>query len=50
MYAVTGMGAQLVPMYEAQLEKDWRYIINDSDAKLAIVATERIHVKRSAQW
>lgn len=48
MYAVTGMGAQLVPMYEAQLEKDWRYIINDSDAKLAIVATERIHDKVSA--
>jgi long-chain acyl-CoA synthetase len=45
MYAITGVGAQLVPMYEAQLEKDWKYIINDSDAKLAIVATDRIYEK-----
>jgi long-chain acyl-CoA synthetase len=48
MYAVTGMGAQLVPMYEAQLEKDWKYIINDSDSKLAIVSTEIIHDKVNA--
>jgi long-chain acyl-CoA synthetase len=45
MYAVTGIGAQLVPMYEAQLEKDWKYIINDSDAKLALVATDIIYDK-----
>eukprot|EP00605_Chrysophyceae_sp_TOSAG23-4_P001253 GSChrysophyteH1.ASY1.ANO1.1364.1 assembled CDS len=37
MYAVTGVGAQLVPMYEAQLESDWKYIINDSDAKMAFL-------------
>ena len=47
MYAVTGVGAQLVPMYEAQLEEDWKYIINDSDAKLALVATEKIYEKVS---
>ena len=30
-------------MYEAQLEKDWRYIVNDSDAKLIIAASENIY-------
>ena len=30
-------------MYEAQLEKDWKYIITDSDAKLIISATDSIH-------
>jgi long-chain acyl-CoA synthetase len=47
MYAVTGIGAQLVPMYEAQLEADWKFIINDSDAKMALVANERIYDKVS---
>lgn len=28
-------------MYEAQAEKDWKHIINDSDSKLVLVATER---------
>jgi long-chain acyl-CoA synthetase len=32
-------------MYEAQAEKDWKYIINDSDSKLVLVATERIFEK-----
>ena len=31
--------------YEAQLEKDWTYILDDSDAKLLIVATEAIYEK-----
>jgi hypothetical protein len=31
--------------YEAQMEKDWLYILNDSDAKLLIVATEAIYEK-----
>ena len=43
MYAVTGVGAQLVPMYEAQLKKDWEFIIKDSDSKLVIVANEKIY-------
>ena len=30
-------------MYEAQLEKDWKYIITDSDAKLIISANDSIH-------
>jgi hypothetical protein len=32
-------------MYEAQAEKDWKFIINDSDSKLVLVATERIYEK-----
>lgn len=44
-YAANGRGAQLVPLYEAQTEKDWRFIIRNSDAKLLIVATEAIHEK-----
>jgi len=43
VYAVTGIGAQLVPMYESQLESDWRYIIEDSDSKLVIAATEKVY-------
>jgi long-subunit acyl-CoA synthetase (AMP-forming) len=31
--------------YEAQLEKDWHYILGDSDSKLLIVATEAIYEK-----
>jgi long-subunit acyl-CoA synthetase (AMP-forming) len=29
--------------YEAQKENDWRYIINDSGAKVVFVATEKIY-------
>ncbi len=42
MYAVLGVGAQLVPMYENQHERDWRFIISDSNAKLVLVANEKI--------
>ena len=42
-YATNSLGAQFVPMYEAQTEKDWKYIINDSDSKLIIAATESIY-------
>lgn len=28
-YATASVGGALVPMYEAQMEKDWRYIIAD---------------------
>jgi long-subunit acyl-CoA synthetase (AMP-forming) len=44
-YAANGLGAQLVPMYEAQAEKDWKFIINDSDSKLVLVANERAYEK-----
>ena len=45
MYAVMSLGGSMVPMYEAQLEKDWQYIINDSDAKMIIAANDRIFEK-----
>jgi len=44
-YAAVSIGAQIVPMYEAQAERDWRYIINDSESKLVLCATEQIYGK-----
>ena len=44
-YAVYGLGAQYVPMYEAQLEKDWKYILNDSGTKILFVANDAIYEK-----
>jgi long-chain acyl-CoA synthetase len=41
-YAVYGLGAVIVPMYEAQLEKDWEYIIRDSELKVLFVANAGI--------
>ena len=32
-YASYGLGARYVPMYEAELETMWRYIIQDSSVK-----------------
>ena len=46
-FGIMGVGAQIVPMYEAQAEKDWRYIIHDSEAKLVLVANESIFEKVS---
>jgi len=45
MYATVSLGAAIVPMYEAQLEKDWRFIVEDSDAKLILVANDKIYNK-----
>src|SRR4029078_868991 len=44
-YAAYGLGGFLVPMYEAQLEKDWEYIIRDCRAKALVVANEAIGAK-----
>jgi long-chain acyl-CoA synthetase len=41
-YATYTLGAAFVPMYEAQLEKDWEFIIGDCEAKLLVVATRAI--------
>jgi hypothetical protein len=30
-------------MYEAQLEKDWKYVITDSDTKLILCANDSIY-------
>ena len=41
-YACYGLGAAFVPMYEAQLAKDWEFIAKDCDAKIFIAATDDI--------
>jgi long-chain acyl-CoA synthetase len=42
-YASYGRGATFCPMYESQLEKDWRYIVEDSGSKLLFVSTQEIY-------
>jgi len=42
-YATYGLGAQYVPMYEAQSPKDWEYILRDSGAVVLLVANAKIH-------
>lgn len=44
-HATYGLGAQFCPMYEAQLVKDWKYILEDSSAKILLVANETIHAQ-----
>ena len=44
-YAVYGLGAQYVPMYEAQLPKEWDYILRDCGAKVLLVANAKIAEK-----
>src|SRR5215468_90076 len=41
-YATYGLGASFVPMYQAQLAKEWHFIIEDCAAKTAIGATNAI--------
>lgn len=47
-FATYGLGAQWVPMYEAQLEKDWEYILRDSGAKVLLTATSEIFERTRA--
>jgi long-chain acyl-CoA synthetase len=47
-YATYGLGAAFVPMYEAQLAKDWEFIVRDCEAKVLIVATDAIVEKTKA--
>ena len=42
-YATYGLGARFCPMYESQLEKDWRYIVEDSGAKILLVSSYSIY-------
>jgi len=44
-YACFGLGVAYVPMYEAQLPKDWEFIVKDCDAKALIVANDAIAEK-----
>jgi long-chain acyl-CoA synthetase len=41
-HACFGLGAAYVPMYEAQLDQEWEYILHDSDAVLCLAATPSI--------
>ena len=41
-YATYSLGAQYVPMYEAQLPKDWKYILSDSGVRVLLVANQEI--------
>jgi long-chain acyl-CoA synthetase len=41
-YATYTRGAVYVPMYEAQLDKDWQYILADAGAKVCFVASPAI--------
>ncbi|MBN2196291.1 MAG: AMP-binding protein [Polyangiaceae bacterium] len=43
-YATYGRGAALVPMYEAQRPEEWRYILNDSGAKVVFVGRSEMAV------
>ena len=44
-YACFGLGIAFVPMYEAQLAKEWEFIIKDCEAKAVITATDAITEK-----
>ncbi|HJL17359.1 MAG TPA: long-chain fatty acid--CoA ligase [Sandaracinaceae bacterium LLY-WYZ-13_1] len=41
-YATYGLAARYVPMYESQLAKDWKYILNDSTAKVVFVPDDEV--------
>jgi long-chain acyl-CoA synthetase len=48
-HAVYSLGASYVPMYEAQLDKEWEYILGDSESKVVLVANAGIE-KRIRQF
>lgn len=48
-YAAYGLGAQYCPMYEHQHESDWKYILEDADAKVLLVSTYAIY-ERVQGW
>src|SRR5581483_2899993 len=41
-YACFTLGAVFVPMYEAQSEKDWKFIVKDCEGKVLVAATKAI--------
>ena len=44
-YACYGLGAALVPMYEAQLPKEWAFICDDASATAIVGSTAAIYAK-----
>jgi long-chain acyl-CoA synthetase len=47
-FAAYGLGAWYVPMYEAQLPKEWDFIINDCEAKVVLAGSPAIAEKLAA--
>jgi long-chain acyl-CoA synthetase len=47
-FATYGTGARFVPMYEAELESTWEYILKDSNVKLLMVSKPEIYQKITA--
>lgn len=47
-YATFGLGGRYIPMYEKELVKVWKHIINDGDIKLLLVATQEIYDQLAA--
>ena len=47
-FAAYGLGARYIPMYENELEKIWKYIINDSGIKWLLVSSPEIYEKVTA--
>eukprot|EP00804_Cyclotella_cryptica_P013704 CCRYP_016132-RC/>CCRYP_016132-RC protein AED:0.28 eAED:0.28 QI:348/1/1/1/1/1/11/531/685 len=43
--ATYSLNATLVPMYEAQLPKDWTHILNDSQCQTLVASTEDIYLR-----
>ena len=44
-FATNGLGARLVPMYEAELVQVWKYIINDAKVKILFITKKEIYEK-----
>jgi long-chain acyl-CoA synthetase len=42
-YAAYGLGCRFCPMYEHQQEKDWKYILEDSGARIVLTSTYAIY-------
>src|SRR5688500_18016974 len=47
-FATFGLGAWVVPMYEAQLPEEWRFILDDSGASVCFVGSKDIANKLAA--
>ena len=41
-HAAYGLGARYVPMYEAQHDDDWQYILSDSDSRICLAANDTV--------
>jgi len=41
-FATFGLGGRFIPMYEKELKKTWKYIIDDGDIKILMVANSSI--------